>query len=532
MIRAWTGPILLLGAWLAGCSDDAPQSSSRPPHILLVSVDTLRADHLSCYGYERPTSPRLDAFAQEGVLFERAWSTSSWTLPAHLSLLTGLFVSSHGVCDDRLWTRRDEQGEPVPPPLRGRFVSEALSDAGYATAGFYTWKYLERQFGFGPGFDQWERLGHRFWSHPVVGPEFERLRAAGDTGALRALADAHPALFDDTLPSSEEVLERALTWLDTERDTQRPFFLFLHLFDVHDPYTPPAPFDTRFDPDYTGPIDGRRVTAADSDVHGGMAARDLEHLVALYDGEIAWVDSILGRLFDALDERGLEQDTLVIVTADHGEEFFEHGHKTHRRQLFSESTHVPLILRWPAALPAGLRIDSGVGLVDIAATLGAAAGVPGWQSMQGTDLLPLARGEPAEEERTYLAELLLFDGSAVPLRQAALARGDSLTLLEARGAEPWSARALDLAQDPRGRGAGAALDPGALEGLRERIAQLGASSLRLRADLLARSTDLPALSEHDRKQLASMGYSSAEAGEGTLSGVERACVEGCVWPDE
>src|SRR5688572_8062213 len=113
----------------------ACEPAERPrPNVLLVSIDTLRADHLSCYGYERPTSPRLDRLAKEGVLFERAVSTTSWTLPAHLSMLTGLPISAHGACDDRLWDRRDARGELIPPPLRGTFFAESLQAAGYATA--------------------------------------------------------------------------------------------------------------------------------------------------------------------------------------------------------------------------------------------------------------------------------------------------------------------------------------------------------------------------------------------------------------
>jgi len=519
--RSW----ILIALLAASCSNGDEDAR---PNVLLISIDTLRADHLHCYGYERATSPRIDELAREGVRFERALSTTSWTLPAHLSMLTGLPVSAHGVCDDRLWTRNDAQGAPIPPPLKGRFVSEDLADAGYHTAGFYTWKYLEPQFGFGPGFETWERLGHKFYSHPVVGPEFERLRAANDVDGMKALAAEHPELFDDTLPSSPEVIERASTWLE-KQSADEPFFLFVHLFDVHDPYTPPAPFDTLFDPDYEGPIDGRRITTDDSPVRGDMPARDLEHLIARYDGGIAYVDSQVGKLLDRLDELGLAEDTLVVLTSDHGEEFFEHGHKTHRRQLHMESVHVPLVMRWPAELPAGSQVTGNAGLIDLAPTLLSACGIDSPVALGGEDLLPFARGAAANPKRTYTAELMLFDDASAPERHLGVGHGDEWTISRARGAEALDEVRLDLAADPLGRGQGTALTRDSSAEHKALVQRIRESFMSLRAAQPERRGDLPQLSEHDRKQLAAMGYTGGgEFGEGDEN---RLCIDGCVWPD-
>ncbi|MCP3916415.1 MAG: sulfatase [bacterium] len=517
-------PLLTLALLLGACSDT---ESGKRPNVLLVSIDTLRADHVSAYGYGRETTPELDALAAEGVRFERCISSTSWTLPAHLTMLTGLPISAHGVCDDRLWTRV-QNGKPLPVPLRGRFISEALDEAGYATAGFYSWKYLDDQFGFGPGFETWEWLGHKFFTHPEVGPEFQRLQDAGDVDGMKALLAKHPELFDDAHPSSPEVIDAALAWLD-ERKADDPFFLFVHLFDAHDPYVPPAPFDTRFDPDYSGPIDGRRITTPDSPVRADMAPRDLENLVARYDGGIAYVDSELGRLFAALERLGLKEDTLVLVTSDHGEEFFEHGHKTHRRQLHLESVGVPLIARWPGELPADTVVPGTVGLVDVAPTIAAACGVELGTASPGLSLLPFARGEAENGERTYTSLLLLFgDAPGAPERLVALTRGAQRDFLSTRGTAPWTGVRFDLALDPTESGAGTPLvadvyEP-ALAGVRTALG-------RLRTGLPQRSGSLPPLSAHDRRQLAAMGYSSAdgEFGEGDAN---RLCIDGCVWPDE
>jgi arylsulfatase A-like enzyme len=506
---------------LAACGGSEPPDER--PNLVLVSVDCLRADHLHCYGYERETSPVLDRLAAEGVRFQRCVSSTSWTLPAHLSMLTGLPLSGHGVDDERLWTRVDTDGAALDVPMRGVFLSEVLQESGYDTAGFYTWKYLEPQFGFGPGFDVYERLAHTFYSHPQVGPQFETLSAANDLEGMKALAAAHPALFDDTTPTAPQVVDRALAWLE-EREGDEPFFLFLHVFDCHDPYSPPPPYDRMFDPEYTGSIDGRRVTTNDSPVHSGMDPRDLTHLVARYDGAIRYVDSELGRLFDELDARGLRDSTLIAVTGDHGEEFFEHGRKTHRSQLYLESVGVPLILRWPEGLRGGEVIAGNTGLVDLLPTFCAAAQVAAPPSM-GTDLLPIARGEATNGARTYISELTLFDQGAVPRRLVSVLRGDEQRILASRGSAPWAGVQLDLAADPLGRGWGTASDnPG------QDLTRLREALLRLRESLPSRQAGAP-MTARDMADLAAMGYGGhGESIEGQDS--DRLILDGGVWPDE
>ena len=528
-------PALTLALAACGPSTNPATEPTAPPRgILLISIDTLRADHVSAYGYERPTTPRIDSLAGRGVLFEHAFSTTSWTLPAHLSMLTGLGIDAHGACDDRLWDRVDEAGERVPPPLRGTFVSEVLHEAGWATAGFYTWKYLDDTFGFGPGFDVWERLGHDFFSHPEIGAEFLRLRRADDVEGMKALAAQYPDLLDSARVTSPETIERAKTWLSEHmaQNPAQPFFLFVHLFDVHDPYLPPEGFDRFGDPDYRGPIDGRRITSPDSPVRGDMPAADLERLVSLYDGGILWVDSEVGRLLDHVDQLDLTHDTLVVVTSDHGEEFYEHGQKVHRRQLFVESTRVPLLMRWPAALPAGQKIDESVGLIDLAPTLLAAAGLRSPSPMEGRDLGPLARGHPRSTQRapTYSSLLLRFEEGRWIERQIGFVDGHEHELLSFLPDGSWTGTLFDLRRDPRehqGQGFGPEDERG--QRVLERLDRLQRVGLALREGLPSRGADLPSLSELDKSQLAAMGYVGVSEERASSSDAARVCTRGCVW---
>lgn len=502
--------------------------------MLLISIDTLRADHLSSYGYARATSPQLDALAAAGVRFEHAYSSSSWTLPAHMTLLTGLPVSGHGVCDDRLFTRRATSGAASPVPRRGHFLSELLHREGYRTAGFYTWKYLEPQFGFGPGFEIYERLGHTFYSYEPVWTEFQRLQEAGDRDGMRALAALHPQLFDPTTPSSAEVVDAGLAWIESasQADDEQPFFAFLHLFDVHDPYTPPAPYDTLFDPDYSGPIDGTRVTSKDSAVKPGMAPEDLAHLIALYDGEIAWVDSQLGRLFARLEELGLTDNTIIAVVSDHGEEFFEHGAKTHRNNLHVETVHVPWILRWPAGLEAGRTVAASVGLEDVAPTILGLCGLGVMPGAAGADHSAALRGDEPFEDRAVWSEMLHFEQPGPPRRELSMRFGAQSVLRGPRGTALDRFESFDLGQDPEERSA-LRFGPDAptarsfesrLEVLRERL-----DALRSRLPIIWLTED-HALDAADLAELAAMGYAGIDQPAAVSDQhAGRLCVDGCVW---
>ncbi|TAJ24055.1 MAG: hypothetical protein EPO68_02115 [Planctomycetota bacterium] len=539
---------LVAGACLAiasACGGDAPSAgaggrAAPRPNVVLISIDTLRADHLSCYGYARATSPHVDALAAEGALFERAWSTTSWTLPAHLSMLTGEHISAHGVCDDRLWDVVGKPGGPPALPLCGTFLPELLRAAGYRTGGFYSWKYLEPRFGFGPGFEVYERIGHSVYSHPEHAQKFDALRAAGDKAALEEWRAREPKLFDDQRPTAGETVDAALAWLDTVAQSSArasdPFFLFVHLFDVHDAYRPPPPFDAKFtDPAYAGPITGDQVSSPKSLVVPGMAAADLAQLVALYDGEIAWVDTQVQRVLDALSARGIADDTLVILTSDHGEEFFEHGHKTHRTQLHPESLRVPLVMRWPGRIAPKTRVAGNAGLVDIVPTLCELLDLAVPKAVSGTSLASALTSGRIDADRDVLGELFCFEppGSA-PVRKLSLVRGDEQVLIEV---DPGGARRAlrhDLAADPLGRGPGEPLAVGSAEerALGARLAALRVRIAALRCPPSDRRGEARELSASERDELSKVGYGQG-AKVTELSGqLDRLCLDGCVWPDK
>jgi membrane-anchored protein YejM (alkaline phosphatase superfamily) len=338
--------VVALSCVLASCS--APVEKWTPDgtrNVLLVTIDTLRADHLGCYGYRRDTTPNLDALAREGVRFERPISVSSWTLPSHASLLTGLYPAEHGAVTDV---------KALPPSAPT--LATVLADDGYDTFGAVSHVYLTHRYGFDKGFAHW------------------------DESAARG-APQHPV--------AARVVDRAIGWLRGRKD-DAPFFMWLHIFDPHWEYTPPAPYASRFDPDYHGRMTGTYKSlkpyikaVIGYDEPPPLDPRDLAHVVALYDGEIAYVDHELGRLFDALRRTKLLDQTLVVVTSDHGEEFMEHGSlEGHQWTLYEEVTYVPLIMRFPRASLNGHTVERLVSTIGVAGTVLDYLGLnQGWPSL-------------------------------------------------------------------------------------------------------------------------------------------------------
>ncbi len=339
-------------------SSETPTGANRP-NVVLISIDSLRADHLGSYGYSRDTSPNIDRLADEGVLFTQAMSTTSWTLPAHVSMLTGLYPQAHNVL------RARERLTGSTPTL-----AEAMSELGYRTAAFVSAPFLNASYGMVRGFDEYDDHSVDYESH----------------------AESHTGT---TSPRIHAALEQ---WL--RGHGQDPFFVFAHYWDVHYDYAPPPPYDRMFDPDYEGDLtsqgfeDNPRISPE-------MEPRDLAHLEALYDGEIAYTDSYIGKLLDLLAELNVDDRTMVVLTSDHGDEFFEHGGKGHFRTLYDEVLRVPLILRFPDRRFASNRIDDVVSLVDILPTILDVAGVDTASPVQGRSLIPLIEGAPAPTSTTY-----------------------------------------------------------------------------------------------------------------------------------
>jgi arylsulfatase A-like enzyme len=366
---------VLVGAFaLAGC-----QRASRPssPNVVLISIDTLRADHLSCYGYVRRTTPNIDRLAQEGTLVTQAYASSSWTIPSHMTMLTGLPPSRHGVDRPGRSLARDHVT-----------LAERLRGAGYQTAAFVSGPTLHRAFGFDHGFALYDNT-MAFVRRDFVG---------GDSTmpSEQVQRRAHQAV---TGPRVRAAVER---WLD--HGARPPFFLFVHLWDPHYDYIPRPPYDTRFDPGYLGDFDFSDVPF-NPRINPRMPEREREHLVALYDGEIAATDAVVGALSDALERHGWLADTLLVVTADHGEEFFDHGHKGHMRSLFEEMIHVPLVVRFPGRVPAGRRLDAIFASVHLMPTILGLLGLPAPPLAPARDLSAMLRGGPVPPDLWAFAEL-------------------------------------------------------------------------------------------------------------------------------
>jgi arylsulfatase A-like enzyme len=362
-------------------ADEAKQppvfASRSWPNVLLITVDSVRADHLHCYGYARKTSPQIDQLAAEGALFEAAISASPWSLPTHVSMFTSLIASIHGCQDGR---HRLPQSHTT--------LAEVLKSAGFATAGFVSNPYLDRVFGLSQGFDDYVDCG--------------------------SAAYAEGASENDEMTSPATVAA-VQSWL--QKNTRRPFFMFVNFWDAHFDYTPPAPFDAKFDPDYAGNLTGAGFMS-DPRINPDMAEEDLEHVIALYDGEIAWVDLHVGAVLDAFKAAGLLDSTIVILTSSHGTAFFEHKLKGHRHSLYDETIHVPLIVRWPNRVPAGRRYPEQARSIDIFPTITDLLRMPPLGVM-GRSLAPLFVGRSIDVrgKETAVSEVKLPGDTLAAYRQ-------------------------------------------------------------------------------------------------------------------
>jgi len=351
-----------------------PPGDPARPDVVLVSIDTLRADHLSSYGYSRPTSPFLDRLAAEGTRFANARSASPWTLPAHCTLLSGQLPSTHKVVEDTLSL------DPRTPVLPELFRAQ-----GWATGGFVASLYVSRVFGFDRGFERFEDFG--------VHSEAKNL--GGEVHA-------------------SQVVDAALAWWK-QQQPGRPVFLFVHVYDVHYNYDPPPPYDTMFDR-APRPSDPRYRSYAFFKQHP-LDEEQLDHQIAQYDEAIRYVDDQLARLDAALRAAGRRPRWVVL--ADHGEEFGERGSWGHAHTLYAEQLHVPLIVAGPG-VERGRVVVEPVGNHDVAPTVAGWIGAASGLLADGRDLAsvlhggaPPARSFPAETSRFTTNRVSLLEG---PLR--------------------------------------------------------------------------------------------------------------------
>ena len=353
-------------------------------NVLIYIVDALRADHLSSYGYVRPTTPNFDALAAEAsaVRFSAACSPSTWTKPVAASILSGCYPPAHGV------RSRSDLFIRAGPRL-----PELLQSAGYRTAAVSTIGNVSSPMGFAIGFDRFVDLYKE--------PSLVSRREVSNTGAWKLYFEQDTTVV---LPLAEDVNEAALPWLTEQTAgrngagvaspaTARPWFMFLWVLDPHDPYYPPPGYDRWRDPAYTGKIDG----SAES-VRRVRTPADVQRLVDLYDGEIAYADEQFGQLVQHLKAQGNYDDTLIVVAGDHGEAFGEHGDFVHGHLAYEEIMRVPLIIKFPAGFQPRLGVSGALAqLTDIAPTVLDALGLGQLAAgMQGVSLMPavIAGGQP------------------------------------------------------------------------------------------------------------------------------------------
>ena len=343
----------------AGCQPEAPPR----PNVVLIVVDTLRADHLGSYGYDKPTSPHLDALAREGARFTGARAPSSWTLPSVTSMMTGLYPASHGAERNTA-----TMAESLPT------MAEAFRDAGYLTTALSANPAFVTQLqGFGRGFDEFTVLH---------GPLMKTPKQSGDT------APSNPWFSTMVgVTNADTVTARALQWIAGHDAAPAPYFLYLHYFDPHAGYFPPVDYAERFGVATDDPLRGDAQWPLLLALHAPQNPADMATLVKLYDAEIAFTDDQLGALIAGIRARRA-RPTYFVVVADHGEELGDHGALQHGRTLFDELIRVPLIIAGPGIAP-GTVVETPVSLVGLWATLSQLTGAagppkseaPGWRDL-------------------------------------------------------------------------------------------------------------------------------------------------------
>jgi len=464
---------IALAVWGLACGPDAEenraQSASlrvgsnvaalqseitRRPNILLVTIDTLRADHCSSYGYPRPTTPHLDALASAGTLFETAYTPMPTTLPAHAALFTSRTTRELGV---------NKNGIPLPEDATT--LAEILRDEGYDTAAFVSSFVLDEQFGIDQGFELYD-------------DDFSEA-----SGNLRDDYQWHGKEMDQPFDRhAAATVTQALEWLQSRKQSA-PFFLWVHFFDPHQPLRPREPYRSQF---------------ARADVE-----TEPERVVDRYDAEVRYTDEQLGRLLEAVETLAPAGETLTVLAADHGEGLWQHGWLEHGVNLYDEATRVPFVWRWPGRISAGQRISTPVSLIDLLPTLVGLLDLPARDAAaRGHDLSAVVTGKaPGDGERHVFMNRRHYDRQTLGRRRvsgpAQAVRWGQWKLIDSkneRGIELY-----DLAIDPGENHDVAGWRPHITDSIKTELSAWRASQQK-------RNTPPPALSEEARKGLEALGY--------------------------
>jgi arylsulfatase A-like enzyme len=394
-VRAWfllVLFVLLTGTLLPLAFAPGPQTAAgtvRVPgnrNVLLFTVDTLRSDAMDFDDPQTSNTPNAARLAAAGTRFDNTQSQSPWTLPSFCSLMTAIHPGGQGVVSsrNRLDTAR-------------RTLAEELASAGYLTQAVVCNAWLTETYGLDQGFDNynhvWEEAASEFWMKMIWVRVVRRFRP----DYLKA-PDSH---------DSAQLVDRAIRFL--EENAESNFFLWVHVIDPHDPYAPLGRFRALAGKGYRGRLPAKRSGIVNMLRRGQvLEAEDRRHLRQLYDLEVRYTDEQFGRLLDTLDSLGLFDNTLVVFTSDHGEEFWEHENVGHGHTLYNELTRVPLVIKPPGNAPPVQRVDAQVRLIDLAPTILDILRLPPMTEGQGTSLLPLMEGAPAEDRQSFGESLIYF----------------------------------------------------------------------------------------------------------------------------
>ena len=455
------------------------------PNLIVIVLDSVRRDHLSCYGYARSTTPHIDRLAEESVLFLEAYSTSCWTIPSHASLFTGLYPSHHGV--------NDLQADFRPDQLT---LAGYLADRGYRTAAISCNGFISNHANLGRDFQ--------------LSVDVSALRGAARGMVPRIVRAVHSIWRERTARDrgAARATRLALKWLG-EQETARPFFLFMNLMDCHAPYRLRRPDRHRF-------LEGEAGARADDvsqDPFAVMAGeqalseQELSDLEALYDGSLHYLDRHVGVLVEHLERLNLADSTALILTSDHGESFGEHGLMDHQYGLFEHLIAIPLILRLPARELGGEIRSNPVQLTDVLPTIASWVDGGSDQRIEDLDGQPLLHTPPRE---AVLAEYLVPNLRAIRRRfPAADVRKLDVALRSIRVgsqklilASDGERQLYDLRADPSEKGDLASVNPEAADALEERLISALGDWPRRRRDVDPDSDDL----QEVRDRLQALGY--------------------------
>lgn len=354
------------------------------PNILIVVLDAVRFDHLSCYGYERKTTPNIDKLSTRGILFENAFSTSCWTPPSHASLFTGLYPSFHGVYT----------GDSVLDVSEKTLV-EILRDAGYRTLGISSIPQLSITKKFDRGFDEYVEA----WKLDQTPRRTLKWKAK-----IRSFFH-----LDD--PVTRYIYEQIRRWIK-ERNSSMPFFIFANMNTAHSPYDPPTRYLSRHASTTNFRMTKKLRNLAARDGYRYMARQmevtedEFGRLEYLYDGEITYLDELLGHLFIFLQATDLLEDTVILLLADHGENFGDHGLMYHQFCLYDSLIRIPMIWHYPRTIPHGERISTLASILDVMPSMLRWAALPpeSYSAAQGTSLFPGPPSIPHEDRNFVIAE--------------------------------------------------------------------------------------------------------------------------------